>query len=89
MTRKPYKIYKGTFTAGNGDLQTMQVIEYESRVYIVVDDGDLVLQGNFNDLEVGMTDGPPHVIKLNDNDNDEFNLDVSIPGVPILTKVKK
>lgn len=89
MARKPYKIYKGTFTNGNGDPVPMQVIEYESRVYIVVDDGDVSLQGNFDDLEVGMTDGPPQVIKLNDSDNDEFNLDVSNPGIPILTKVKK
>jgi hypothetical protein len=36
-----------------------------------------------------MTDGPPDVIRLQDGDNDEFDLDVTNPGVPILTKVKK
>jgi hypothetical protein len=89
MARKPYKKYKGIFTDGNGNPVRMQIIEYESRVFILVDEGDMTLQGNFNDLAVGMTDGPPDVIRLQDGDNDEFDLDVTNPGVPILTKVKK
>jgi hypothetical protein len=45
MARKPYKKYKGIFTDGNGNPVRMQIIEYESRVFILVDEGDMTLQG--------------------------------------------
>lgn len=89
MARNPYKIYKGTFTDANGNPVPMQVVEYESRVYIIIDEGDLGLQGNLSDLEVGLTDGPPHIINLIDADSDEYELDVTNSGVPVLTKIKK
>lgn len=89
MAQKPYKIYSGTFTDANGAAVPMKVVEYENRVFIVVDEGDLSLQGNFNELEVGMADGPSQIINLIDSDMDEYDLDVTNPGVPILTKIKK
>ncbi|MCB0654202.1 MAG: hypothetical protein KDC85_23175 [Saprospiraceae bacterium] len=89
MARKPYKIYSGIFTDANGVAVPMKVVEYESRVFIVIDEGDITLQGNFNEIEVGMADGIPQIINLIDSDTDEYDLDVTNPDVPILTKIKK
>lgn len=88
MARNPYKIFAGDVNIQANGTVSLQVIEYEGRVYIIVDDLDLNLAGHIPTVETGHTDGPPHVIKLTDSDNDDYDLDVSNPTGPILRKVK-
>ncbi|KAA3641466.1 MAG: hypothetical protein DWQ02_00500 [Bacteroidetes bacterium] len=86
MARNPYTIYAGDIDISPTETLSIQVVDYEGRVYILIDDLDLTLADHIPTIETGHTDGPPHVIKLQDSDNDDYDLDVTDPLKPSLTK---
>lgn len=87
MSGKVYTINSGDYTDSNGTVTKLKLITVDSRTFIVIDIVDMSLQGNFSDVEVGITNATgPQIVQLTNIRGNTFELDVTNPAVPTLVK---
>lgn len=84
MPAKPFKIYKGDFDDANGKTVKIQLVEYESHVFVIIDDIDFALQGNLDDLNTGTTSN--NIIVVTRDNGVKYDLDLSDLTDPKLTR---
>lgn len=90
MAAQVFTTYSGEFTDSKGKVFAMKVVLINGRAHLIVEDNlDMGLVGNFSDVNVGMTDPSTtgkHIVPLKNTNGDDYELDTTNSGVPVLAK---